>query len=222
MTVSSIDSTSIYQTSSTSQTSTSNTTLGKEDFLKLFMAQLKAQDPLSPMDSTGFTAQLAQFSSLEQLTNINTQLGDVLSSQSSLQNTMATDLIGKNIKANGNTVSLNGQANMYYSLDANATKVTVTISDASGAIVKQQDVSNQSAGEQDFVWDGKDNNGNTLSQGTYTFTVSAVDGSGNAVNASTLTSGTVTSISFSGNSTYLTIDGTTQIQLGDIQEIGGA
>ena len=222
MSVSSIDSTSVYQTSSTSQTSTTNNTLGKDDFLKLFMAQLKAQDPLSPMDTSQFTSQLAQFSALEQLTNINTQLGDVLSSQSSLQNTMSADLIGKNVKANGNTVSLNGQANMYYSLDANAAKVTVTVSDASGAVVKQQDIGNQSAGEQDYVWDGKDNNGNTLSSGQYTFTVSAVDDSGNTVNASTLTSGTVTSISFYGNTTYLTIDGTTQIQLGDIQEIGGA
>lgn len=222
MSVSSIDGTSVYQTSSTSQTSTTNNTLGKDDFLKLFMAQLKAQDPLSPMDTSQFTSQLAQFSALEQLTNINTQLGDVLSSQSSLQNTMSADLIGKNVKANGNTVSLNGQANMYYSLDANAAKVTVTVSDASGSVVKQQDISNQSAGEQDYVWDGKDNNGNTLSSGQYTFTVSAVDDSGNTVNASTLTSGTVTSISFSGNTTYLTIDGTTQVQLGDIQEIGGA
>jgi len=72
--------------------------MGKDDFLKLFTTQLRAQDPLNPMDSSAFTAQLAQFSSLEQLTNINTQLTDLLQFQNSLQNTMATGMIGKQVK----------------------------------------------------------------------------------------------------------------------------
>jgi len=73
-------------------------TMGKEDFLRLFTTQLKAQDPLNPMDSTQFTAQLAQFSSLEQLTNINTSLANMVSSQYSLQNVMATGMIGKEVQ----------------------------------------------------------------------------------------------------------------------------
>ncbi|HUJ19201.1 MAG TPA: flagellar hook capping FlgD N-terminal domain-containing protein [Nitrospirota bacterium] len=72
--------------------------LGKDDFLKLFMAQLQAQDPLNPMDSSQFTTQLAQFSSLEQLTNINTQLTSLVQVQSSQQNATATDLIGKQVQ----------------------------------------------------------------------------------------------------------------------------
>jgi len=72
--------------------------LGKDDFLRLFTTQLKAQDPLNPMDSTQFTAQLAQFSSLEQLTNINTQLTSLLQFQSSQQNATATGLIGKQVQ----------------------------------------------------------------------------------------------------------------------------
>ena len=222
MTISGVTNTNTNQASNTPQPGIAGTSLGKDDFLKLMIAQLKSQDPLNPMDSTGFTAQLAQFSSLEQLTNINTQLTNMTGSQSSLQNTMSTDLIGKHVKANGNAVTLNGQADLYYSLAANASKVTVTVSDANGAIVKQQDVTGQNAGEQDFVWDGKDNNGAMLPSGRYTFTVAAVDGAGNALNASTLVHGTVTSVSFAGNTTYLTIDGTSKVQLGDVQEIGGA
>jgi len=71
--------------------------LGKEDFLQLFTMQLRAQNPLKPMDSTGFTTQMAQFSSLEQLTNINTNLNNLLLFQNSLQNVSATNIIGKKV-----------------------------------------------------------------------------------------------------------------------------
>lgn len=72
--------------------------LGKDEFLKLFVNQLKYQDPLKPMDSSEFTAQLAQFSSLEQLFNINSGLQNLLSFQSSLNNGMVTGFIGKNVR----------------------------------------------------------------------------------------------------------------------------
>jgi flagellar basal-body rod modification protein FlgD len=71
--------------------------LGKEDFLQLFTTQLRAQNPLKPMDSTEFTSQMAQFSSLEQLTNINTNLNNLLLFQNSLQNVSATGMIGKRV-----------------------------------------------------------------------------------------------------------------------------
>jgi flagellar basal-body rod modification protein FlgD len=58
---------------------TSNNTLGKDAFLNLLVTQLKNQDPTAPMDDTAFVAQLAQFSSLEQLTNVNQSLGSILS-----------------------------------------------------------------------------------------------------------------------------------------------
>ncbi len=72
--------------------------MGKDDFLRLFTAQLKAQNPLNPMDSAEFTAQLAQFSQLEQLANMNTQLTNMLLFQSSAQNMLTADLIGKQVK----------------------------------------------------------------------------------------------------------------------------
>ena len=75
----------------------SQKTVGKDEFLKLFVTQLKNQDPLNPMDSTEFTSQLAQFSSLEQLTNINTGITSLLAYQDSLQNASAANLIGKQV-----------------------------------------------------------------------------------------------------------------------------
>jgi flagellar basal-body rod modification protein FlgD len=221
MDISGITNTSASQASTVAQAGTGQNIVTQEEFLKLFTAQLKAQNPLNPMDSTGFTAQLAQFSSLEQLTNINAGLKSMLSSQTSLQNTMTTSLIGKQVKVAGNTVQLNGQANMQYSLPAAAAKVTISVYDAKGALVGQQDITNQSAGEHTAVWDGRDTNGLVLPSGQYSFSLAAVDSSGNAINAVPLTYGTVTSVSFENNTTYLNIDGTRKVQLGDILEIGG-
>lgn len=217
-------------TSATSATQTAGAattgatqTLGENDFLKLLTAQMQAQDPLNPMDSANFASQLAQFSSVEQLTNINSQLTNMATSQASLQNTMASDLIGKKVVVTGNKATLNGQAVMPYTLPSNASTVTVSVYDSTGALVKTTVLGQQAAGNNSYTWDGKDQNGNTLAAGQYTFAVNAVDSSGNAIAATTLTSGTVTGISFNNNVTSLTLDNMTQVQLGDVHEIlGGA
>lgn len=92
-----MDIASIFGTGSAAGAAAPKKELGKDEFLKLFTTQLQAQNPLKPMDSSEFTAQLAQFSSLEQLYNINSQLNGMLMTQQSLQNTLAADLIGKGV-----------------------------------------------------------------------------------------------------------------------------
>jgi flagellar basal-body rod modification protein FlgD len=72
--------------------------LGKDDFLRLFVYQLQNQDPLNPMESAEFTAELARFSSLEQLYNLNDNMEGMLAYQNSLNNGMSSNIIGKNIK----------------------------------------------------------------------------------------------------------------------------
>jgi len=89
-------------TASTTATSSTNT-LDKNTFLKLLTTQLQNQDPLNPMDSTAFTAQLAQFSSLEQLTNVNTNLTSLITSQNTLLHGMSVNLIGKTVTTNDGT-----------------------------------------------------------------------------------------------------------------------
>jgi flagellar basal-body rod modification protein FlgD len=212
---------STLQASNKQQSGAAVKSLGKEDFLKLLTTQLRAQNPLKPMDSTAFTAQLAQFSSLEQLTNINSQLKNMASSQTSLQNTTAVSLIGKRVKVAGNTTQLNGQADLNYTLAGDAAKVTISIYDATGSLVQQKDLIGQSAGEHNFLWDGKDKNGSMRPAGQYLFSIDAVDGLGKSLGATTLSSGTVTGVSFENNMTYLSIDGKTKVGLGDIREIGG-
>jgi flagellar basal-body rod modification protein FlgD len=80
-------------------------TVSKDEFLRLFVTQLKFQDPLNPMDSAGFTTQLAQFSSLEQLTNLNDGMKSLLLTQNSLQNAFSANLIGKQVGFQGKDAS---------------------------------------------------------------------------------------------------------------------
>src|SRR5262245_61991177 len=75
----------------------SRTELGKNDFLKLLMAQLSHQDPMSPMDSEAFVAQLAQFASVEQLQGANSRLDGLLVSSAAAQQLSAVSLVGREV-----------------------------------------------------------------------------------------------------------------------------
>lgn len=195
-------------------------TLGKEDFLNLLLKQLSHQDPLNPMDSTEFTAQLSQFSSLEQLTNINTTLGDVLAYQQSMQNASVASLIGKKVTVEGDSFRLTDEADLRYALLGDAAAVEITVYDSAGRMVWSKDLGPQGAGQQQYSWSGNDLLGNELPPGVYTYEIQAYDGSGNAVASATTGSGVVTEVVFEGGVTYLVLDGTTRVNLSEIKSIG--
>lgn len=195
--------------------------LGKDDFLKLLATQLRYQNPLNPMNSTEFTSQLAQFSSLEQLHNVGQTLRDMLLYQNSLQNTLTAGLIGKVVRVSGDTVLLRGTASFGYSFGQDASEGTIRIYDSSGKLVREISLAHQAAGTHNYVWDGRDSRGETLPDGRYTISIEALDTKGNPVATETMTYGTVTGITFENNKTYLIIDEKMKVQLGDIQEIKG-
>lgn len=212
------------EVSSITKTGNNNTqaplkTLGKEDFLRLFTTQLRYQNPINPMDSTEFTSQLAQFSSLEQLFNIGSQLKDLLLYQNSLQNTLTANLIGKEIRYEGNSIYLRESANINYSLTSPASKVKITIYDSNGKIVKEIELDNQPDGSQSYQWDGRDSTGNKLPEGEYKVRIEAFDTEGKALEVSTQSLGVVTGITFEDNLTYLIIDNNTKIQLSQVRAI---
>lgn len=192
-------------------------TMGKEDFLKLLVTQLRNQDPLQPMESTEFAAQLAQFSSVEQLTNVNSKLETMLKYEESLNNAQAIGLIGKTVRASGNTVTLQegSGTELHYTLSKDASDVTINIYDKEGKLVKSQNVGGQQAGNQSYIWDGADAAGNPSPPGNYRFEVKAKDAKGNDVAATTLMEGMVTGITFKGGVAYLTINGAL-IPAGDV------
>ena len=139
--------------SATSAT-TSSSTLGKDDFLQLMITQMKYQDPLDPMDNTQYASQLAQFSSLEQMSNINTNLTTSLNAQyalnQSINNSMSASMIGKDVKVSSTDLTVTKDQKSIdfgYDLAANAKSSTLTITNSAGKVVKSVDLTEVAQGE---------------------------------------------------------------------------
>lgn len=203
--------------------STSN--MGKQEFLQLLVAQLKNQNPLSPMEGQEFAAQLAQFSSLEQLSSIDSTLQTSVDMNMMLtqtvNNTLAANFIGREITAIGDTVSLKSgeESNIHFHLPDYAEKVTLTIYDEAGNLVRSIETTGLASGEQKLTWDGKNSDGRSLPEGNYTFKVKAVDTNGDQMNAIPISKGLVSGIRFVDGSPILIVNGR-ELLMADVLEIG--
>lgn len=181
-------------------------TLGRDQFLTLLVAQLKNQDPLNPLESQDFTAQMAQFSSLEQLFDMNESLGNIKAAIQSGKKENVLDYIGLEIKAEGNTLYKNGDSIdpiSYYLEDSG--EVVVNIYDENGLNIRQIQAGYQGSGDQNLTWDGKDKNGNTVKDGFYNYEISAMDSSGYEIRSTTYSKGEVTGVSNQFGETYLIV-----------------
>lgn len=202
----------------------SQSLLGKDDFLKLLITQLRYQDPLNPLDGTEFASQLAQFSSVEQLANINSTLEASLGTNQlmaqSIGNSLAATMIGKEVRASGDAIQLigAGDVRLGYSLSGVAASAEVNIYDANGSLVRTLQGTGTDKGDNTVVWDGKDELGASLAAGSYTFTVKALDGAGTALSSSQFLYGTVSSVRFKSTGTVFVVDGA-EIPLAQILEI---
>ena len=194
--------------------------LGKDDFLNLLVTQLRHQDPLSPMESAEFTSQLAQFSSLEQMSNVNTNLEVLQLYQASINNSQAVGFIGKTIKALGNSVGVaDGVADqVHFDLAENASDVIAHIYDSHKNLVKTIQPGGLNAGKQSVEWDATDNDGNKVPDGTYTFEVMATDTDAKPVSVTTLITALVSGVAFKDNITYL-LTGNQEIPIGSVFEV---
>jgi flagellar basal-body rod modification protein FlgD len=194
--------------------------LGKDDFLHLLITQLQNQDPLNPTDHTEFTAQLAQFSSLEQLNNVNDNLVELQNFQASTNNSQAVSLLGKEITTNGNFLQLTEGEPIEcdFSLVRDAAEVVVSIYDSSGEFVKEFTEKNIPAGRQTLDWDGTDKDKNPVKAGNYTFEIQATDANDQTVKVTTFFTGTVDTVTFENNTPFL-ISGDQKIALGDVIQV---
>lgn len=176
-----------------------------ESFLQLLTTQLKYQDPLSPMDSTEFTSQLAQFATVEQGINTNSNLESLLTLTRSNQAATALSYIGKTVEAKGNvnTLTDNGAA-FKYTIDRTAATTTIVIRNAANQVVYSKQ-GETSAGTYDFKWDGKDTSGNAQPKGAYSISVTTTDAEGKAGTAKTFVVGTIDGADMSGDSVNVMI-----------------
>ncbi len=194
--------------------------MGQDEFLRMLVVQLQNQDPLNPMDSQNFSAQLAQFSSLEQLIKMNNQLGDIGISQNIQNNAQTVGMIGKDVVASSDLVTIGeaGSSEIRFQLEARASETTVSIFDANGGLVRTLDVGESPAGSNQIVWDGNDSSGVRVAPGVYRLQVSGVDRAGSRVGATTSVSGRVTGVTFE-NGTPELLMGDLRVSLGDVISI---
>jgi len=152
-----------------------NDLISKEQFLILFIEQLKNQDPLSPLQPNELTGQLAQFSSLEQLTGINERLDALAGSAKETTSSALLGLIGKSVRFEGGHLVLrDGEASsVTYALEAGADRVTATVRAADGSVVRVVELGSQGAGEHTVTFDGDGEDGSVLPDGSYTVEITA-------------------------------------------------
>lgn len=190
-----------------------------QEFLLLLTTQLKNQDPTDPTDTNALTQQIATLSQVEQQISTNKNLETLISMFASTQYNSVVSYIGKKIDAAGDVGALqDGEGLFAYYLEREAGTVNITIKDEAGNVVYQGE-GNKKAGRNEFVWDGKNNNGEDMPAGTYKFEISAKDASNNDITSKTYVTGVVTSVDSAGGVVYLTF-GDISVPLTSVVSVG--
>lgn len=215
----------IFQGASSAPMTSGVNDLGKDEFLKLLIAQMQNQDPLNPMEDTEFIAQLAQFASLEQMSNIAEGIAesnkwDYLQTQS-INNVMAAGLIGKDVKASYDGVYFDGSTSpkISFTSDQYAEELAIVITDINGTEMTTLHESGVGPGKHTYEWDGRDSAGNRVPEGEYTVTVIGTSASGDTFRPAMKLIGRVEAVAYRDGTAYFRVDGV-EIPFGDVTAIG--
>ena len=152
-------------------TNASQDIMGKDDFLKLLVTQLRFQNPLSPMDNMDFITQLAEFSSLEQIQNMNLILGQSIDTDllmaKSISNSMVTGLLGKEVQVQTDQIKVNpdSEVNLGFYTNDDSVKATLSVYDENGTLVFTKDIDKLESGPNLFAWNGKNEKGEFVGKG---------------------------------------------------------
>ena len=211
--------------SNVSKAATGNQSLGKDAFLQLLVTQLKNQNPLDPQDNTAFVAQLAQFSSLEGITSLNDTVNSLSGGLQSSQALQASSLVGRSVIVQTSEAYVDPASDKPFNgtvvVKDPDSKPVITITDADGEVVRTLELGSQKAGNADFTWDGKDDDGVLLDKGSYTFTASSKNDTGTTA-LTTYLPATVNSVTLSktGGEIMLNLAGLGSIGMSKVQTIG--
>ena len=195
-------------TAAASSAANANSPENMEDrFLKLLVAQIKHQDPLSPLDNSQVTSQMAQISTVSGIDKLNATIQSLMNGFTDTQALQATSLMGRDVLIAGNALTLEaGNANGGFELAEAADNVKLEIRDAAGHLVHSADLGAQKAGVHSFQWDGVNDAGGAMAAGAYTFSVVAMRG-GQAVSVDPLAGARVLAVSRGADGTQLELAG---------------
>lgn len=204
-----------------SSTGKAGSAMGQDAFLKLLITQLKNQSPLNPQDNTAFVAQLAQFSSLEGIQNLNTTVTSLSNSMQSNQALTASALVGRTVEVP--TASGYLEKDKYVQgtigLESSTANLVMNIYDKNDKLVMTKNLGSQAAGDMPFAWDGTNSAGTKVDPGMYRFEVLAKD-DGESAKVQTYIGANVNSVTIGANqAVMLNVNGVGPVPLTDVKNI---
>ncbi|MGD9786447.1 MAG: flagellar hook assembly protein FlgD [Sulfuricellaceae bacterium] len=205
--------------SAATPSSANNVADAQDRFLKLLVAQMQNQDPLNPMDNAQVTTQMAQIQTVSGIEKLNQTLQSLSASYAATQTMQSASMIGHGVLTDGNLLTLKGgTAVAGVDLSAAADQVEVDVYDQYGTLVNTNKLGSRDAGSFAFQWDGKDDNGNVLPDGNYSFTVKATKGT-DKVDATALALGLVNSVRLTSTGSLLNVQGLGEVDMAKVRQI---
>ena len=194
-------------------------TLGQEDFLKLLMTQLQNQDPMEPMDNGEFMGQMAQFSTVQGVTEMGESIDGLVSIYQGQQMSANAGMIGKQALVNGNWAQLEGgKLAGAIDLTTAANDLRVDVKSESGELMASIGLGSKMAGTQEFSWDGIKQDGTTAPEGNYYLSASAIR-DGQATVPAMQVYGTVNSVQMKGSEVTLNVSGQGNVSFNNVKRI---
>lgn len=194
--------------------------LVQSDFLRLMTEQLKHQDPLKPLDNAQFLGQLAQFSTVQGIEQMQDAMGTMASVMESDQALRAATLVGRDALVDASSLTLPaGTGVRGVAIAPRGGPMQVEVVDANGAVVRRMTVEAAGAGDVDFAWDGKDDTGAPAAAGKYAIRASAGNGEG-AQAVDVRVSARVDSVSIEATGLVLNLAGLGSVPLSSVRRIG--
>ncbi|NCG19843.1 MAG: hypothetical protein GWP91_12615 [Rhodobacterales bacterium] len=183
--------------------------LGRQSFLNLLTVQLQNQDPLNPIKNEDFVAQLATFSSLEQLIGIQESTDAVYTGIAAMNNSTMTNMLGRDVVALGNQNAYTGPGDdvFHFQTGEPMSGGKIVITNENGTVVHTAALGANDTGENSYTWDGLDQNGQQVADGIYTFSVTATNSDGGDLPVDELIVGTVTEMDYSSGIPVPSIEG---------------
>lgn len=195
--------------------------LDKDAFMKLLLTQMKHQDPTNPLQSHEMAAQLAQFSSLEKLTNINDGINSLTKAQAPSRNFEALSLIGKAVDGDSAKIDRTDETDEHgiaFTLPSEALNLKVNIKDSNGKVIRTLDMAQLKSGKNEITWNGKEDDGRSAPKGTYMAELEAHGSNGQKIFANTRFQGVISGVNFTPQGPVLMM-GKQSVALKDVKEI---